>query len=99
MTRRLLSAMEVAARLGMPASEFYRLRAQLVIEGFPPPTIGRGRHQRAKYDSLGIERWMESKLPSHLRDTTQMVCTTTDSNVVAMNAWHERLASRLAGVA
>ena len=68
MTRALISAAAAAAKIGMPIGEFYRTRHQLeAFAGFPPATIGRGRHQRAKYDPIAIERWMELQLPEHLR--------------------------------
>jgi predicted DNA-binding transcriptional regulator AlpA len=54
-SKRMISAAEVAARLGRSRSWFYQRRADLERQGFPCPHPIVGR-----WDAHAVERWLDS---------------------------------------
>jgi len=67
MTRRLLKATEVAAKLGRSHDWFCRSRPELYKSGFPRPIFGDCKHGRARYDEGAIDAWLDSKMDPALR--------------------------------
>ncbi len=60
--RRLIRAREVADLLDHPIAWFYRHKRRLIENhGFPGPIITN------KWDPVAIDRWLDNKMPAHLR--------------------------------
>lgn len=64
--RDLISAAEVAVKLGHAVDWFYRRRDRLERTlGFPPCVAGCGK----RWDPEAIDRWLDVQMPAELRST------------------------------
>lgn len=78
MSRRLLSAAEVAHKMGYSIDSWYSYgRTDMEREGFPTPIRGKKKGQHARWDEGAIDAWMDSKMDPALRVGGRMEVTHT----------------------
>jgi len=84
--RVLISAAEVATKLGHATDWFYRRRDRLERDlGFPPCVAGCGK----RWDPEAIDRWLDAQMPAPLRPTGKQID----------DSWARRLDARAAALA
>lgn len=67
MTRDLLDSAGVAAKLNLSVESFRSTRERLYAQGFPPPVFGNSRYGHGRWDPAAIDRWLDTRMPKHLR--------------------------------
>lgn len=84
--RDLISAAEVAAKLGHAIDWFYRRRDRLERDlDFPPCVAGCGK----RWDPEAIDRWLDAQMPAGLRS----------EGIRADDPWPRRLDARASALA